>query len=306
MLKDNPIREKLLYEIWKGKNFQIPVKTPSGQEIEIIDVGENNKDSAGPDFLNSRIKIGNITYQGDVEIDFRHSDWKSHGHYLDKRFNKVVLHIIFSNEKFQPYVITQNGRKVDTVSLANVIDDDYKSMIQQAIISERNHRDFTMPCSSINGEVPQNDKMKFITHLGIERFQKKEKRIFDRLKEMIYLKEMNIREPVVHYDFGENFQNKKFSTEDFNSPLVWQQLIYEMIFEALGYSQNKDIMLRLAKALNLEFFSKLSEKENIDRIIESAMFNVSDLIPKDYSTPDEESAEYIRSLIETWSEIKES
>ena len=123
---------------------------------------------------------------------------------------------------------------------------------------------------------------------------------------MIYLKEMNIREPVVHYDFGENFQNKKFSTEDFNSPLVWQQLIYEMIFEALGYSQNKDIMLRLAKALNLEFFSKLSEKENIDRIIESAMFNVSDLIPKDYSTPDEESAEYIRSLIETWSEIKES
>ncbi|MEJ2494960.1 MAG: DUF2851 family protein [Ignavibacteriaceae bacterium] len=306
MLKDNPIREKLLYEIWKGKNFQIPVKTPSGQEIEIIDVGENNKDSAGPDFLNSRIKIGNITYQGDVEIDFRHSDWKSHGHYLDKRFNKVVLHIIFSNEKFQPYVITQNGRKVDTVSLANVIDDDYKSMIQQAIISERNHRDFTMPCSSINGEVPQNDKMKFITHLGIERFQKKEKRIFDRLIEMVYLKEMNIREPVVHYDFGENFQNKKFSTEDFNSPLVWQQLIYEMIFEALGYSQNKDIMLRLAKALNLEFFSKLSEKENIDRIIESAMFNVSDLIPKDYSTPDEESAEYIRSLIETWSEIKES
>ena len=306
MFKGNPIREKLLYEIWKEKNFLTPIKTSSGQEIEVIDSGENNSDSAGPDFHNSRIKIGNITYQGDVEIDIRHSDWKSHGHYLDKRYNKVILHIIFSDEKFQPYVVTQNGRKVDSISLAELIKDDYKNIIREAIISERDNRGFVMPCSYINEVVSQKDKMKFISHLGIERFEKKEKRVVERLKEMVYLKEMNIREPVVHYDFGEKFQNKKFSSKDFISPIVWQQLIYEMIFEALGYSQNKDIMLKLAKTLNLEFFNNLSGIKNIDKIIESAMLNVSHLIPHDYSTPNEQTAEYIRGLVETWSEVKES
>jgi len=306
LFKGSPIREKLLYEIWKEKNFLTPIKTSSGQEIEVIDAGENNSDSAGPDFHNSRIKIGNITYQGDVEIDIKHPDWKSHGHYLDKRYNKVILHIIFSTEKFQPYVITQNGRKVDSVSLADLIKDDYKNMIREAIISERDNREFVMPCSFINEVVSQNDKMKFLSHLGVERFRKKEKRIVERLKEMIYLKEMNIREPVVHYDFGEKFQSKKFSTDDFNLPVIWQQLIYEMIFEALGYSQNKDIMLRLAKALNLEFFNKLQDKKNIDKIIESAMLSIADLIPRDYSMPDEETSEYIRNLIETWSAIKEN
>jgi len=290
VFKGGQIREKLLYEIWKEKDFLTPVKTASGQIIEIIDPGENNKDSAGPDFLNSRIKIGNITYQGDVEIDIYHSDWKSHGHYLDKRYNRVILHIIFSNENLQPFVITQNGRKVDSIGFASFVKAGHRNTIQEAIIAEKAHRKFILPCSSINDNVPLADKMKLISYLGIERFEKKEKRILERLKELIYLKEMNIREPVVHYDFGEKFQNKKFSVEDFNSPLHWQQLLYEMIFEALGYSQNKDIMLRLAKALNLEFFNKLPDKKNIELVIEAALINVSDLIPHDISAPDEETA----------------
>ena len=304
LFKGGQIREKLLYEIWKEKNFLTSVQTHSGQKIEVIDPGENNKDSAGPDFLNSRVKIGNITYNGDVEIDIRHSDWKSHGHYLDKRYNKVILHVIFSNENYQPYVITQNGRKVESISLASFVRDDHKNIIQQAIVSEKEHRDFIMPCSSINDVVSRADKMEFISQLGIERFEKKEKRILERLKEMIYLKQMNIREPVVHYDFGEKFVNKKFTVDEFNSPLQWQQLLYEMIFEALGYSQNKDIMLKLAKALNLDFFSNLPDKEKLENIIESALMNVSGLIPQEFSAPDEETAEYLRYLVETWSEVK--
>lgn len=304
--KGGPILEKLLYEIWREKDFLIPVKTVSNQKIEVVDPGENNKDFAGPDFLNARIKIGNITYQGDVEIDLRHSDWKSHGHYLDKRYNKVVLHIIFSNENLQPFVITQDGRKVNSISLSSFIKPDHKNVIQKAIVAERENRNFMMPCTTINESVSSADKLKFISHLGIERFGKKEKRILERLKEIIYLKEMNIREPVVHYDFGEKFLSKRFSVEDFFLPEQWQQLLYEMIFEALGYSQNKDIMLRLAKALNLEFFNRLPNKENIDMIIESALMNVSDLIPRDYKSADEETAEYLRNLVETWSTAKQS
>jgi hypothetical protein len=122
---------------------------------------------------------------------------------------------------------------------------------------------------------------------------------------MVYLKEMNIREPIVRYDFGEEFQNKKFTPAEFNDSLIWQQLIYEMIFEALGYSKNKDNMLKLAKAVNLDFLIKFKEEENFQEITECALFNVSGIISTGHPKSDEKSTEYLRVLIEKWSEIKD-
>ncbi len=95
------VHEKFLYEIWKEKKFKESLSTADSQSIEIIDPGLQNKELAGPDFLSARIRIGNITYLGDVEIDTLHSDWKTHGHYIDSKYNKVILHVVLSNEKNQ-------------------------------------------------------------------------------------------------------------------------------------------------------------------------------------------------------------
>ena len=290
MFKIGKVSEKLLYEIWKSENFEAQLKTVDDQIIEIIDTGENNKDYAGPDFFNSRIKIGNILYLGDVEIDIWHSDWKAHGHYLDKKYNKVILHIVLSKERFRPYVYTQDGRKINSICLIDFINVSYQSSLRNAIESERANRGFVMPCSEINENILLQDKLKLLTDLGIERFKQKE---------------MNIREPIVRYDFGEEFQNKKFTPAEFNDPLLWQQLIYEMIFEALGYSKNKDNMLKLAKAVNLDFLIKFKEEEKFQDIIECALFNVSGIISVDHTNSDEKSTEYLRVLIEKWSEIKD-
>jgi hypothetical protein len=303
--KVGEVREKLLYEIWKFKNFEKQLKTLDNQIIEIIDAGENNTEYAGPDFFNSRIKVGNITYLGDIEIDIWHSDWKSHGHYLDKKYNKVILHIVLSKERFRPFVYTQNGRKINSICLTDFLNDSYQSSLRDAIESERTNRGFVMPCSENNEEFLLEDKLKLLFDLGIERFKQKEKKIIECLKEMIYLKEMNIREPIVRYDFGEEFQNKKFTPAEFNDPLLWQQLIYEMIFEALGYSKNKDNMLKLAKAVNLDFLVKFKEHENFQEIIECALFNVSGIISVGHPKSDDKSTEYLRVLIEKWSGIKD-
>ncbi len=305
MFKKNNIGEKLLYEIWRENNFTKNIHTAKHQEIEILEAGESNKDLAGPDFLNAKITINNIKYKGDIEIDTWHSDWKSHGHYLHNKYNKVILHVVLSNERFKPFVYTQDGRKVNSVCLYNIIKDDYKSAIRDAIKSERNNRGFAMPCSEYNDSVVQKDKLNFLLELGIERFNHKEKRILKRLKEMIYLKQMNIREPIVRYDFSEEFLNKKFSTDEFNEPLIWQQLLYEMIFEALGYSKNKEMMGNLAKAVNLKFLYELEHTSNFKMVIESSLFSVSGIIEKNYSSLDEKTAEYLRTLTETWTSIKD-
>ncbi len=81
---------------------------------------------------------------------------------------------------------------------------------------------------------------------------------------------MNIREPVLKYDFGEDFFNKKYTTSEFSDIHIWEQLIYEMIFEALGYSRNKEIMIKMAKAVNISFLNNFRSDEKFELITESA------------------------------------
>ena len=300
------IHEKFLYEIWKEKNFNTDLLTNNSEKIEIIDSGTENKDLSGPDFLNARVKIGNITYQGDIEIDSWHSDWKSHGHFLNKNYNKLILHVVLSKDRFQPYVYTRDGRKVPSICLTDFIRESFNELIKEAIYKERKSRMFDMPCTGLNDVVSKDDKLKFLFELGTDRFKKKSSKLFGRLKEILYLRNMHVREPVVKYDFGEEFRNLKYSAKDFSIPVIWQQLIYELFFEALGYSKNKDIMLKLAKAVNIEFLSKFVDDAEYCKVIESTLFNVSGLIPDDPKFPDEETSEYVRSLIEKWNEIKTS
>ncbi len=300
------VQEKFLYEIWKEKKFIKSLSTADSQSIEVIDPGLQNKELAGPDFLNSRIRIGNITYIGDVEIDTWHSDWKTHGHYIDNKYNKVTLHVVLSKEKNKNYVFTKEGRKVQSICLVDFLDNNFQKHLRNAIRNERNNRTFNMPCSESNSSVDEKEKLSFLFNLGTARFKSKTKKIFDRLKEMVYLNEMNIREPIVKYDFGDDFFNKKFSPNDFDDKVIWQQLVFEMIFEALGYSKNKDIMLKLAKAVNIEFLKNHSNKENFYKVIESSLFNVSGLIPTDFSFSDEATSEYVRELVETWDGVKDT
>ena len=48
----------------------------------------------GPDFLGAEIEIAGSTVLGDVEIHFRSSDWRAHGHHENPSFERVVLHVI--------------------------------------------------------------------------------------------------------------------------------------------------------------------------------------------------------------------
>ena len=162
-----------------------------------------------------------------------------------------------------------------------------------------------MPCLGRNDSVHKKEKLEFLFLLGVERFRKKSKRFIDRLKEMVYLKEMNIREPILKYDFGEDYLNKKYSPSDFSDINIWEQLIYEMIFEALGYSRNKEIMLKVAKAVNVSFLNNFRSDEKFELIIESALFNVSGLMPQKTKYYKEATTEYLRQLVEVWNSIRD-
>jgi len=298
------VNEKFLYDIWENQKFFKELKTKNGQPIEIIEPGNRNADLSGPDFKNARVKIGNITYKGDVELDKQYGDWRVHGHYFNKKYNKVILHVFFSYNGKYPFVFTEDGRKVQSIPLLRFLSSSLKRAVQKSINHNAEAKYTSMPCIGSNYLVNKDLKLDYLRELGVIRFRDKGRKYLDRLKEIIYLKELRLREPVVNYEPDENFYNRNFSSEDFNDKKLWQQLFYESIFEALGYSRNKDVMRKLARTVDFDFIYSFKDESNYVDYLEAIFFSASGMIPDVPNLPDEETSEYSRKLYQLWDQTR--
>ena len=68
--------EKLLHYAWKHRLFyNVCLHTTNGKKLEIVDVGLYNTND-GPDFFNTKIKVDNTEWVGNVEIHDKASQWK--------------------------------------------------------------------------------------------------------------------------------------------------------------------------------------------------------------------------------------
>ena len=91
--------EPFLYHVWKYRLFNTnELVTSNGLPVVVVKVGEQNNDS-GPDFFNARIKIGDTTWAGNVEIDSTTADWVQHGHETNDAFQKIILHVVYEITK---------------------------------------------------------------------------------------------------------------------------------------------------------------------------------------------------------------
>jgi hypothetical protein len=82
-----------------------------------IFAGKMNKFD-GPDFQGAEFKLNGIVYRGDVEIHHKVRDWYTHGHHLDSRYDRVVLHLVWNiDEHSSSYVLNSKKLSVPTFSL---------------------------------------------------------------------------------------------------------------------------------------------------------------------------------------------
>lgn len=113
------MREDFLHFCWKFRKLSpYPLTTTSGEPVTIIQPGQHNTD-AGPDFSNARIKIGSLTWAGDVEIHVHSREWDQHQHQQDPAYNNVILHVVYRDDK---PVRKANGEPMPTLELASVLD----------------------------------------------------------------------------------------------------------------------------------------------------------------------------------------
>ncbi|MFT3980525.1 MAG: DUF2851 family protein [Ferruginibacter sp.] len=91
--------EKLLQYIWQFRHFNISgLVTVHGESLYIIHPGRLNSNQ-GPDFLESRIRIGNTEWAGNIELHIHASDWEQHRHSDDKNYLNIILHVVWKNDK---------------------------------------------------------------------------------------------------------------------------------------------------------------------------------------------------------------
>src|SRR4051794_6672523 len=92
------MQEKLLQFIWQYSLYRPDnLKTIEGTSVHIIHPGTLNRD-AGPDFSNARIRVGNTTLAGNVELHVKASDWLKHGHADNAAYQNIVLHVVYNND----------------------------------------------------------------------------------------------------------------------------------------------------------------------------------------------------------------
>lgn len=90
------------------------MRTVAGDPVEVLDPGLLNN-SAGPDFFNAKIKIGQHLWAGNVEIHVRASDWHRHGHDGDTAYDNVILHVV---ERDDTRITAPDGKEIPQIVMA--------------------------------------------------------------------------------------------------------------------------------------------------------------------------------------------
>ncbi len=257
------IAESFLYHIWDGGHLkQEMLRTTDGKRVEIISKGKWNVD-AGPDFREVILKIDGHLHRGDVEIHTQEADWFAHKHQLDPNYENVILHAVLWESKLPRPAETKSGRLIPTLVLGNFLDESLERL-QVSIEDELFGSDRT-PNICLLGKRKPAEIAQALDKWGLERLRIKK----DRFKEEL------------------NYFN-------------YDQLIYQGIMEALGYSKNQRQFLKLSLKMPVEIIWEIirtyaAEKQEL--VAQSLLFGAAGFLNEESRIA---SSEYVRKLQKMW------
>ncbi len=260
------IAESFLYHIWDGGHLkQEMLRTTDGKRVEIISKGKWNVD-AGPDFREVILKIDGHLQRGDVEIHTQEGDWFAHKHQKDPNYENVILHAVLWESKEPKPTVTKSGRVIPTLILGDFLDESLERL--QVTIADESFGSERTPNICLLGKRKVPEIAFALDRWGLERLRIKK----DRFKEEL------------------NYFN-------------YDQLIYQGIMEALGYSKNQRQFLKLSLKMPVETIWEIirtyaAEKQEL--IAQSLLFGAAGFLREEGRTT---SSEYVRKLRKMWQRL---
>ncbi len=184
------MREDFLHFLWRTRQFDATnLTTTDGESIEILDFGAYNALDAGADFQNVKLRIGDWTWFGSVEMHLKSSDWLAHGHQKDAAFGSVVLHVVFENDvevrrnaayTEEPVPPSREGYKnlkiVTESETPKIPCLELKNRIPEGIFKKYwaiMHNAHWIPCQTHFHQVSDLTKHKWLERLAVERLERK-------------------------------------------------------------------------------------------------------------------------------------
>ena len=158
--------EDFIHYIWKFRLFDREnLQTTAGESIEVFSAGLQNSDS-GPDFHNARLRIGDTTWAGNVEIHINSSDWHKHKHTNDNAYKNVILHVVYRDD--EP-IILPDGRALPTLELKDRISPDLYNRYHQMVFGNQQF----IPCEGSIRRVDDMTLRNWLTRVLVERLEKR-------------------------------------------------------------------------------------------------------------------------------------
>lgn len=258
-VRDNSIDERFVIRIWDSGLFvEDALRAKDGRKIEVIHRGQRN-DGSGADFHDAEIRVNGLLQKGDVEIHVKNSHWRVHHHDSDPRYNKTILHVAMWDDSIGLLVKKQDGEHIPTLVLYDYLDRPVGKLWK--IIEDKGEK--PEPCREKAGSITQEVIGTILYRAGMDRFLQRAQ----ALEECLGEKDLN-------------------------------QLLYEGMMEALGYSRNREPFLELARKVSLKLLAGRPTEE-----IQAILFGVAGLLPLQNTRDqdfDEETKGYVDRVETLW------
>ncbi len=304
------MNEDLLRHIWSRQLIDTErLVTTDGRAVRISAPGNLSRKS-GPDFREARIEIGEVMFIGDVEFHRTAGDWVQHDHHNDPNYNSVILHVVLSGEAQQTH--SHSGRIIPTIILEPFLLSSVVRIADQLAREEYTSRRSEIPCASINDPIAPSLINQWITTLYRERLQEKILLLHNRLCEIIIAQQRAVGEPYPSYPDMRDMIDEiplpdaKISKELLQQKLPWDQLLYDQLMDALGYSNNRGAMKQVSELVPIHWLKNgaVNDSSGLSPVqLEAVLFRASGLLPALPLVTDQDSKVHIHSLLSAWNEL---
>ncbi|GAB2968002.1 DUF2851 family protein [Hymenobacter coalescens] len=206
------MQEDFLHYVWQHQYFdKASLRTEQGEPIIVLKPGFRNAD-AGPDFLGARLMIGDVEWNGAVEIHLRASDWHRHQHQTDRKYDQVILHVVHAAD--QP-VRRTDGSEVPALALQPRLLPSLLGAYEALMAADV---PAALPCAGAVATVPEVTRLSMVERVLLERVEQKADAV-----------------QLLHERHGQD----------------WETTAWHALAAGFGFKKNTEPLARLAQTLPL-------------------------------------------------------